>query len=341
LIALHVKIMDCNGACRSCYERRIRKTQGSQGYDLEAMLTTLQREAAKETLENRRKHSAPCVHGGEPLMFKPGDLRTILKTMFDLYGRTGIQTNGTLMTDEHLGMFKEFKTSVGVSIDGDTAALNRGRRNDIDLDPRLKDYPLIRHDLTEMEKTGTVVTMNNMARAKAAGLDVSVIVVLRRYNAAPDRLDELVRFLLRLEKMGIRSLRTNEVIVFENRFRDEELTEAGVTGISESAVLNTHNVPFTITADVEVGDAGGEGVLVAIGGLSSGWSLYVKDGKPTQAIATAIHLNNNWYPVDLTNLRLADGRCSGSLAVTFRADDYERAAMATPFHALFRPAQNV
>jgi arylsulfatase len=55
----------------------------------------------------------------------------------------------------------------------------------------------------------------------------------------------------------------------------------GVTGISEAAVLNTHNVPFTITADVEIGDAGGEGVLAAIGGISSGWSLYVKDGKPT------------------------------------------------------------
>jgi hypothetical protein len=38
----------------------------------------------------------------------------------------------------------------------------------------------------------------------------------------------------------------------------------GVTGISESAVLNTHNVPFTVTADIEVGDAGGEGVLAAI-----------------------------------------------------------------------------
>lgn len=211
-MALHVKIMDCNGACRSCYERRIRKTQGSQGYDLEAMLATLKREAEHTRPEDRKKYSAPCVHGGEPLMFKPGDLRTILKTMFDLYGRTGIQTNGVLLTDEHLAMFKEFKTGVGVSIDGDTAALNRGRWNDGNFTPSRV------QELTDL-------TLKNMARAKAAGLDVSAIVVLRRYNAAPDRLDELVRFLLRLEKTGIRSLRTNEVIVFEDRFRDEELTE--------------------------------------------------------------------------------------------------------------------
>ena len=55
----------------------------------------------------------------------------------------------------------------------------------------------------------------------------------------------------------------------------------GVTGLSESAVLNTHNVPFTITAVIESGDKGGDGVIAAMGGISSGWSLYVRDGKPT------------------------------------------------------------
>ena len=47
----------------------------------------------------------------------------------------------------------------------------------------------------------------------------------------------------------------------------------GVSGISESAVLNTHGVPFSVTAEVEVGEAGSDGVLAAIGGITSGWSL--------------------------------------------------------------------
>jgi len=55
----------------------------------------------------------------------------------------------------------------------------------------------------------------------------------------------------------------------------------GVTGISEAAVLNTHDVPFSITADVQVGEGGADGVLAAIGGIIAGWSLYVIDGKPT------------------------------------------------------------
>jgi hypothetical protein len=54
----------------------------------------------------------------------------------------------------------------------------------------------------------------------------------------------------------------------------------GVTNISESATLNTHGVAFAVTADVEVGSGGSDGVLAAIAGVTSGWSLYVKDGKP-------------------------------------------------------------
>ena len=43
-----------------------------------------------------------------------------------------------------------------------------------------------------------------------------------------------------------------------------------------------NGVPFSVaTAEVETGQAGTDGVLAAIGGITSGWSLYVKDGKPT------------------------------------------------------------
>jgi arylsulfatase len=55
----------------------------------------------------------------------------------------------------------------------------------------------------------------------------------------------------------------------------------GVSGLSESAVLNTHGVPFSVTADFALDGAGSDGVLAAIGGISSGWSLYLKGGKPT------------------------------------------------------------
>src|SRR5262245_12784927 len=55
----------------------------------------------------------------------------------------------------------------------------------------------------------------------------------------------------------------------------------GVEYINEASFLNTHNVAFSITAEVDAGSGAAEGVIAAIGGISSGWSLYVKNGRPT------------------------------------------------------------
>jgi hypothetical protein len=55
----------------------------------------------------------------------------------------------------------------------------------------------------------------------------------------------------------------------------------GVSYIQESAALNTHNTPFSITAEIEADKDSADGVIAAEGGKTSGWTLYVKDGLPT------------------------------------------------------------
>jgi arylsulfatase A-like enzyme len=54
----------------------------------------------------------------------------------------------------------------------------------------------------------------------------------------------------------------------------------GMTGMKENAFINTKNSSYTITADVEVPQSSVSGVILAQGGTNSGWSFYVKDGKP-------------------------------------------------------------
>jgi len=54
----------------------------------------------------------------------------------------------------------------------------------------------------------------------------------------------------------------------------------GMTGIMENAFINVKNRSHTITADVEIPAAGGEGVILAQGGRFGGWSLYMKGGRP-------------------------------------------------------------
>ena len=55
----------------------------------------------------------------------------------------------------------------------------------------------------------------------------------------------------------------------------------GMTGMSENVFINTKNRSHTITADVEVPKGGANGVILAQAGRFGGWSLYLKDGKPT------------------------------------------------------------
>lgn len=53
----------------------------------------------------------------------------------------------------------------------------------------------------------------------------------------------------------------------------------GMTGITENTFLNVKNVSHTITAEVEIPQGGGEGVILCQGGRFAGWSLYMNDGK--------------------------------------------------------------
>jgi arylsulfatase A-like enzyme len=54
----------------------------------------------------------------------------------------------------------------------------------------------------------------------------------------------------------------------------------GMVGMKENAFINTKNHSYSITADLEMPKAGAAGVILAQGGLHSGWSFYVNDGKP-------------------------------------------------------------
>ena len=51
--------------------------------------------------------------------------------------------------------------------------------------------------------------------------------------------------------------------------------------MSENVFINVKNRSHTITADVEIPKSGANGVILAQGGRFGGWSLYLKDGKPT------------------------------------------------------------
>ena len=55
----------------------------------------------------------------------------------------------------------------------------------------------------------------------------------------------------------------------------------GQVGLPNEAAPRILNKSWTLTADIEVPEAGAEGMIVTHGGLVGGYGLYVRDGKPT------------------------------------------------------------
>ena len=54
---------------------------------------------------------------------------------------------------------------------------------------------------------------------------------------------------------------------------------SGMGRLSENSILSIKNKSYAITADLDVPKSGAEGVIVAQGGNTNGWSLYAKGGK--------------------------------------------------------------
>ena len=63
--------------------------------------------------------------------------------------------------------------------------------------------------------------------------------------------------------------------------RTSLMLSEGMVGMSENVFINIKNRSLSITADVEIPEGGANGVILAQGGRFGGWSLYLKDGKPT------------------------------------------------------------
>jgi arylsulfatase len=54
---------------------------------------------------------------------------------------------------------------------------------------------------------------------------------------------------------------------------------SGMGRLTENSILSIKNKSYSITADVDVPASGAEGVIIAQGGNTNGWSLYAKGGK--------------------------------------------------------------
>ena len=119
--------------------------------------------------------------------------------------------------------------------------------------------------------------------------DFSLTNDLARQN--PAKLAEMqALFLKEAEKYRVlpiddRSLeRTNAALVGRPDLmagRTSLTVYEGMAGMSENVFISTKSVSHSITAEVEIPKGGAKGVILAQAGRFGGWSLYLKDGKPS------------------------------------------------------------
>lgn len=220
----------CNIACSYCYQNPQRDAGNvRQSYDLDRMKAAAEREGGPFTL-----------FGGEPLLLPLADLEELFRWGKEKYGSNGIQTNGVLIGDEHIALFRAYNVDVGVSVDGP------GELND-----------LRRHVSLERTRRNTELTLANIERLCREHRPPGLIITLHRLNAAADRLPRLHEWVRQLDSLGLRSVRLHllesesELIRVAYGLSDEENALALLSFAGLQAELK--NIRFDVLDEMERG----------------------------------------------------------------------------------------
>lgn len=190
--------VQCNIQCQYCYQNPQRDARNlPRDYSLERMKSAIEKEGGPFTL-----------FGGEPLLLPTEDLEALWAWGLAKFGSNSIQTNATLINEEHIRLFREYQVHVGVSLDG-PGELNDARWNGT--------LARTRQETAKAERA--------ILRLCEEGLFPSIIVTLHRINATPDKLPVLHDWFIYLESIGVTSVRLHILEVDSESIRAKyELT---------------------------------------------------------------------------------------------------------------------
>ncbi len=121
----------CNINCRYCYVYNMGDARwATMPKRISDTMTTALAEALGDLSRAQHRRFAVVFHGGEPLLLGPRKLGGLLATLRRALPSDypfSLQTNGILITEEILDLCAEYRTSLGVSIDGPPGVNDRHR----------------------------------------------------------------------------------------------------------------------------------------------------------------------------------------------------------------------
>jgi uncharacterized protein len=189
----------CNIRCHYCYEQPMRDAgHKPAAYDIEAMKAAVLREGRPFSL-----------FGGEALLLPKADLEALWSWGLARFGRNGVQTNGTLIDERMIELFKTYKVDVGISVDGP------GELNDARSGGGLA-----------KTRAATARTQSAIEALCREGIPPGLIVTLHRGNAVADRLPELCAWFRRLDRVGVRHVRLHVLEIDSPAVREHHALSA-------------------------------------------------------------------------------------------------------------------
>ena len=118
----------CNLNCSYCYDKNNHINPQKENIKFLNNMNTLV-DNIKKILVNKNCRDKIIFHGGEPLLIDAKNYENLILKLiqFNPYIRFSIQTNGTLLTKEHINVFKKYNVSIGISLDGYNEEMNKYR----------------------------------------------------------------------------------------------------------------------------------------------------------------------------------------------------------------------
>lgn len=180
----------CNLRCDYCYEFDMRNEQAVHRYDREKVLAAI----AKLGPGPDQFFS---LFGGEPMLLAFHHFEELLKIAFERWGHSGLQTNGSLITEKYIDIFTKYKTHVGISLDGPDELNDSRWAGNL--------------EATRKATAQTLWAIDELAKRSKESPDKkhlmpSIIVTLHAGNMAKDKFPKLVEWFKHLNDIGIESV---------------------------------------------------------------------------------------------------------------------------------------
>jgi len=176
----------CNLNCPYCYEIPMRDAGNlSAPFDYDKIIKSLE-----------ERNEPVMLFGGEPLLLPVDYVEKIWKYNYEKFGENGIQTNGTLFTEKHYELVKNYNVKVGISVDGPSDL------NDTRWAGNFK--------LTREKSDKTMEAIRRLCEIKCTP---SIIVTLHKKNASKELLPRLKEWFKELEKVGVYAARLHTLEV--------------------------------------------------------------------------------------------------------------------------------